>query len=165
MAAPLTTTKAPPTEATPGDSSDIPDIEMVSAAAKVQAAHEVLMPPLTSCHKMDEEQQKTMEDLNTAIASMQVTFDALAVGAPEAEKLAPMPLGSSEGAGAIGPGTPEGEGVVSSQAPVSAESHAMDFTPPTRKRPLEVPALPGFTRASALTSYGICTYGDHHQDR
>ena len=133
---PLTITKASPEEAAPGDSPDIPDIEMVdstrewpvendawqylhedvqdSAAAKEQAAHEVLMPPLTPCHKMDDEQQKSMEDLNTAIASMQVTFDALAVGAPAAEKLAP------EGAGALGPGTPEGGEVVSSRAPGSA---------------------------------------------
>ena len=171
---PLTITKASPEEAAPGDSPDIPDIEMVdstrewpvendawqylhedvqdSAAAKEQAAHEVLMPPLTPCHKMDDEQQKSMEDLNTAIASMQVTFDALAVGAPAAEKFAPTSLGSPEGAGALGPGTPEGGDVVSSLAPGSAESHAMDSTPPPRKRPLEVPALPGFTRASTSTS-------------
>ena len=185
---PLTITKASPEEAAPGDSPDIPDIEMVdstrewpvendawqylhedvqdSAAAKEQAAHEVLMPPLTPCHKMDDEQQKSMEDLNTAIASMQVTFDALAVGAPAAEKFAPTSLGPPEGAGALGPGTPEGGDVVSSLAPGSAESHAMDSTPPPRKRPLEVPALPGFTRASTSTSSTASSpIGDHHQDR
>ena len=72
-----------------------------SAAAKDQAAHEVLFAP---CHAPDPAQKKPMSDLNEAIASMQVTFDALTVGSTLDVTKVPPSLHLPRAA--FGPGTP-----------------------------------------------------------
>ena len=111
------------------------------AAAAVQAAHEVLLPPTTACHAPDPDQQQSMSDLNKTIASMQVTFDAL-TELPCLRRQRPSPLAPPRSRCRW-----PWQGIL---------RHRLTLKPWSRPRrlasALDLPPLPGFSRATASTS-------------